>query len=223
MELEITKDNILENLLRLSRDLEILCFDDNELPKEIVIQQDETLILFSILCRKWTIGYLDELIINDYEKVLNTINLFVKRLVIALNSTGYREKRTEIEKSFIPRGRMFVLELSYAYTLNEDYISKIFTKPEIEEIEIKKGKPLAKTVWNSKTRFELINELGFLKMITKGFPIKNDQNFIVSQIMGVCTDTAKKLINKDYNGNSIEDEDLQCSQYINQFKLNKNN
>jgi hypothetical protein len=74
----------------------------------------------------------------------------------------------------------------------------------------------AKQLWSLPTRYKLFEELELLKIVRK-FETRNDQNFILSQILGINIDNAKKLINGTYIGKTQDTDDLECLQLIEKY------
>ena len=109
----------------------------------------------------------------------------------------------------------------YTFKWNSDEWGLINYRKDNKQIESLINSKVSKSIWNLPTRFNLFNELGLLKIIQNSYEPRNEQDFIVSQLMGIHLDSAKKLINGTYTGSTNDTEQLECSQWINKHKTNK--
>jgi hypothetical protein len=137
MKLEITKENILENLIEESYNSYYLfthsfMFSDKN-NKVFKDNQQLWLDRFLNIYNSDPFRKLDELILFDYDKVIMVLNLTTQRLiksVLILKSNG---NNSETEKSFINIVKTYVYDLDFNYSLNRSYIEQLFTKKEIKE------------------------------------------------------------------------------------------
>jgi len=167
-------------------------------------------------------------LVNNPNETLSLLNIGMNRAINTYRTILNKVRIVELERIFLKLYEFKIIRLNRSFRVCNDEVEELFSVEKIREtIEnppTDAKRKVAKTVWNNITRFKLLNQLGIEDMIiTSGIP-KGEQNKIVSQIMGVNIDNARKLIDGKYppQVNTIEEDELkELKPYIDQIRTKR--
>jgi hypothetical protein len=166
---------------------------------------------------------IDGFLVQDWDKTIQLIKVCIRRAIVIYKRIDSFEIPHPNEIWLKGVLRYLIVDIYNSFGICKDEIEELFTIKEIQETQVvEQQRKAVKTLWNNSTRYKLVEQLGIIDMLIKGKLKKRaDQNMLLSQIMGINEDTARKLIDGTYLGKTQPTEDMKLNEISELIELIK--